>query len=102
MTRAPTNKIRDAYKTSAAQAEITQECDRIRTMLLQKNRLYGNSALEPARVFSRADTVEQLRVRIDDKLSRIQTNQAGDDEDVTADLIGYLILLRIAKHREKA
>jgi len=71
-----------------------------RKMLYYKNKAYGNSALEPIRIFSRSDTIEQLKVRIDDKLSRIG-NMDGDIDaangfDQLNDLIGYLILLRIA------
>ena len=91
----------DAYDAAAAQAAITEECDGIKKMLLQKNRLYGNSALEPVRVFSKAGAVEQIRVRLDDKLSRLASGRADEDEDVTLDLIGYLVLLRIALRREK-
>jgi len=83
-----------------AQAEIAAECDAVKKMLQQKNRLYGNSALEPVRVFSKADPTEQLRVRLDDKLSRLASSQAGETEDVTLDLIGYLVLLRIALRTE--
>ena len=90
----------DAYTAAAAQAAIADECHAVKKMLLQKNRLYGNSALEPVRIFSKADATEQLRVRIDDKLSRLQSAQAGETEDVTLDLIGYLVLLRIAKRQE--
>ena len=68
----------------------------IEEMLIEKNRKYGNSALEPARVFSSADPVEQIKVRIDDKLSRIKNQQSDEDEDVINDLIGYLVLLKIA------
>lgn len=75
---------------------ITDVCDSIRDMLLEKNRKYGNSALNPVRVFSRADTIEQIRVRMDDKLSRIRNRQDDDDEDVYRDLAGYLILLLVA------
>ena len=46
--------------------------------------------------FSKADTVEQIRVRLDDKLSRIAWSQVAG-EDVTLDLIGYLVLLRVAE-----
>ncbi len=79
------------------QERIAEECDRIKEMLLEKNRKYGNSALEPMRVFSMASPVEQLNVRIDDKLSRLRAAQADEDEDVEMDLIGYLILKRAAK-----
>jgi len=65
-------------------------------MLVAKNKKYGNSALKPIRVFSKSSNVEQLLVRIDDKLSRLSNQNAGEDEDVIDDLIGYLILLKIA------
>jgi hypothetical protein len=76
---------------------IVQACMSLAHMLLEKNLRYGNSALDPVRVFSTASPVEQLRVRMDDKLSRLRTAAPGDDEDALWDLAGYLILLRIAE-----
>lgn len=75
---------------------IRKECDFIRDLLISKNKAYGNSALEPLRIFSKADTIEQINVRIDDKLSRIARGTDYQDEDTELDLIGYLILKRIA------
>ena len=69
----------------------------ITKMLIEKNRKYGDSALKPQRIFSKASAVEQIKVRIDDKLSRMKNQQNDEDEDVITDLIGYLILLKIAK-----
>lgn len=66
-------------------------------MLIEKNRKYGDSALNPARIFSKASNIEQLKVRLDDKLNRIKNAQDDEDEDVIADLIGYLVLLTIAR-----
>jgi hypothetical protein len=86
-------------RAMSAQDAIAHECDAVKGMLLAKNRAYGNSAMEPVRVFSKADAVEQIRVRIDDKLSRLARGSAAG-EDVTLDLIGYLVLLRIAERRE--
>lgn len=74
---------------------IASVCDEVRDMLLQKNRQYGNSALEPLRIFSKTSTFEQLNVRIDDKLSRIASAQEDDQEDAELDLIGYLLLKRV-------
>jgi hypothetical protein len=77
---------------------ITQECDALRELLLAKNDAYGDSALDPLRVFSRASVSEQIRVRIDDKLSRLARGHALPDETMTQtvqDLAGYLILLLI-------
>ena len=65
-------------------------------MLKRKNAAYGNSALDPIRCFSKADAAEQLRVRIDDKLSRLMRGKNAG-EDTVLDLIGYLVLLRIAE-----
>ena len=66
-------------------------------LLIEKNRKYGDSALNPVRIFSKASNIEQLHTRIDDKLSRIKNAQDDEDEDVIADLIGYLVLLTIAR-----
>jgi len=74
---------------------IAAECDEIKAMLISKNAAYGNSALEPLRLFSRADAVEQIKVRIDDKLGRLVRGQDAG-EDVVLDLLGYLVLLRVA------
>lgn len=78
---------------------ICAECVHVLETLLRKNKAYGDSALSPMRVFSRVDAVEQLRVRIDDKLSRLQRGAVFEHEDTLLDLIGYLILLRIAMKR---
>lgn len=73
--------------------------DGIAEMLIEKNIKYGNSALEPKRIFSKADSTEQIKVRIDDKLSRIANQNLEDDEDVIQDLIGYLVLLKISQQK---
>lgn len=72
-------------------------CDQIKALLIEKNRKYGDSAMSPMRIFSKADSQEQIKVRIDDKLNRIMNQQADDIEDSVTDLIGYLILLKISK-----
>lgn len=86
-----------------AQEAFAEDLDhvlaRVRVLLRQKNAAYGDSALDPVRVFSKASAEEQIRVRIDDKLSRLaRGSDAG--EDVLADLLGYLVLLEIAKLRQ--
>ena len=78
-------------------AAIAQVCDDVKRVLLEKNRAYGNSALDPVRIFSRADPVEQLNVRIDDKLSRIARGREFAGDDTELDLIGYLVLRRVAR-----
>lgn len=88
--------------TQNTQDQIKEVCDSIKELLLQKNAKYGDSALNPERVFSKADAVEQIKVRIDDKLSRIATTGfSAIDEDTLQDLIGYLVLLKIALGRQE-
>lgn len=84
------------------QQQIESTCDSIKNMLLDKNKKYGDSALNPVRIFSKSNAVEQILVRIDDKLSRISKGAGllGSDEDVVNDLIGYLVLLKIAKQKQ--
>ena len=86
-----------------SEMKISGVCDDIKELLINKNRKYGNSALKPCRVFSKASPVEQLLVRIDDKLNRIMQGAGllADDEDVVNDLIGYLVLLKIGMNDEK-
>lgn len=78
---------------------IVSTCMFIADMLVDKNIAYGDSALSPVRIFSKADPREQLHVRIDDKLSRLMkgTDYPGDND--IDDLIGYLVLLKIAKEK---
>jgi hypothetical protein len=78
---------------------IWQACHSIAQMLIEKNIAYGDSALDPVRIFSKSDPAEQLKVRIDDKLSRLMkgTDYPGDND--IDDLIGYLVLLKIAKEK---
>jgi hypothetical protein len=76
--------------------QVEEVLDSIEKMLIEKNRKYGNSALEPLGVFSQLSAKEGLLVRIDDKLKRIKNGSLQkDDEDVINDLIGYLVLLKI-------
>ena len=71
---------------------IKEAADEIVEMLLLKNKAYGDSALNPLRIFSKADADEGIKVRIDDKLSRIKNQGFDDSEDAVKDLTGYLIL----------
>lgn len=86
-------------KISDFEIDVVEVLNDIRDTLISKNKAYGNSALEPVRLFSTADPVEQLRVRIDDKLSRLKSSEA-DNEDTVLDLMGYLVLLRIATRKQ--
>lgn len=87
-----------AYNTAD---QIVAACNGIRDMLLAKNKAYGDSALNPVRIFSKASPIEQIKVRIDDKLSRLARGKEYSGDDTIDDLIGYLVLLKISNHRNR-
>ncbi len=73
---------------------------RVAHMLYKKNEKYGDSALNPMRVFYKGgeDAADMIRIRIDDKISRLARGSEGieSDLDIYHDLIGYLALLIVS------
>mgnify|MGYP003133194224 CR=1 FL=1 len=78
--------------------KVASVAARVCNLLNIKNAQYGDSVFQPVRIFSKADSQQGLRVRIDDKLSRLARGDESieSDIDIIEDLIGYLILLRIS------
>jgi len=81
---------------------LHEEIKKIETMLLAKNKDYGSSAIVPINIFANGDAIEQIMVRIDDKLNRIrnlkQTKITPNIlEDTEMDLIGYLLILKVVR-----
>lgn len=74
--------------------------EEIRTVLVAKNESYGDAARNPIRAFSKAEPDEQIRVRIDDKLSRLIRGNDFATEDTVLDLLGYLVILRSLEVRK--
>lgn len=87
----------DLVDRAPAGREIEQVCDRLKEKLLRKNISYGNSALAPIRIFSKADADEQINVRIDDKLNRIANGEGYPGDNDLDDLLGYLVLLKVSQ-----
>lgn len=65
-------------------------------LLLEKNKRYGNSALEPLGLFFKGTATDSIGIRLDDKLARVKNSDELRKNDVS-DLIGYLMLLSISK-----
>lgn len=80
---------------------IDAEYERLRVRSQEKNLSYNDSALHPIRIFSKLGPDEGMRVRLDDKLSRLTSdNWDAFDENPIDDLVGYLILLRIQMRKD--
>lgn len=71
------NEVLPKLESAPMGFSIAMECLRLASMLMDKNAAYGNSAIQPLRVFSKASVEEQILVRIDDKLSRLARGQAA-------------------------
>lgn len=91
--------MQEVFQVNDFETDVRAVLQEIGDMLIEKNRAYGNSALDPVRIFSKASNVEQILVRIDDKLSRLARGSAAG-EDVEKDLLGYLVILRVARKKE--
>lgn len=85
---------------SSFEGNVHRITDQIADLLIEKNRAYGDSALNPIRVFSKVDRMEQLFIRLDDKLSRIQRGHEYPGDDTIRDIMGYCALILIAKESE--
>lgn len=82
------------------QKEIARVCLEVSDMLIKKNRSYGNSVADPVRIFSKMNPIDQINVRIDDKLSRLMHGKEYAGDDTEFDLVGYLILKRVLLNME--
>lgn len=85
---------------SSFEQSVHRVTGKIADLLIAKNKAYGDSALNPVRIFSKSDRMEQLYTRIDDKISRVQRGTEFRNEDTISDLAGYLILVLIARESE--
>ena len=84
------------------QDRIRSVCREIADFLVEKNKAYGDSAANPVQIFSNTDPLEQINIRIDDKLSRMARGSEYQGDDTELDLIGYLILKRVIRQTIEA
>ena len=87
---------------SKTNIKIEQVMNEIKDLLLLKNEQYGDSALSPVGIFAKGSASDLIRVRIDDKISRLALGNESieSDEDIVIDLAGYCVLLLIAMRNE--
>jgi hypothetical protein len=86
-----------AVTQELVQSMIKRICEETSDFLIAKNNSYGNSAINPSRIFAKSSAEEQIAARIDDKLNRIMNNQSWAGDNDLDDLIGYLILLKVVR-----
>ena len=90
----------------SVESVIRRECSQLADLLASKNASYGNSVLDPVSVFSKASAAERICSRLDDKLSRLMRGNIAalpseTVDDTINDLLGYLILYKVARAFEE-
>lgn len=84
----------DATPTQRKIREIT---DAMKDLLLYKNQKYGDSAINPKKVFYKGDSTNSILIRLDDKIGRIMSNTEDKPRvNDVCDIIGYCTLLLIS------
>lgn len=68
----------------------------VAAMVEEKSAAYGDSVGNPVRVFSQAPPIEGIKIRLDDKISRLVRGKAAG-EDVLKDIAGYVALLAVCE-----
>jgi len=71
--------------------DFFNEC---KSIILKRNKEYGNSCLNPKQIFSKASPVEIIEQQIDHKLSRIVEGEKK--KDTLIDIVNYICLLDMA------
>lgn len=92
----------DNYKSNIniqAQNDIKNICNKISEILVYKNKMYGNSILEPKNIFYKGNSITSILIRLDDKIGRVTNSEVIRVNDIV-DIIGYLVLLLIAKRTQ--
>lgn len=85
------------YSVELTQEKIEQVCDNFKKFLLEKNKRYGDSAINPLKLFSKHEPDNPICTRLDEKLQRIQASEEGIRKNDAADCVGYLFLLCVQK-----
>ena len=89
-----------SYNAKEFEYKVRSVCNSIADLLVEKNKCYGNSALSPLNCFYKGNAETAIKVRIDDKLSRIMRGKEYGQEDTVTDLLGYLVLLKVSQEKE--
>lgn len=86
-----------AIELTDTQQKLIDVLDGMKNLLLYKNKKYGDSAINPKKIFYKGDSTNSILIRLDDKIGRVMSNP--DDKprvNDVADIIGYCTLLLVS------
>lgn len=82
--------------TKTTSDKIQETLLSLNTLLQEKNKRYGNAALNPLGIFNKNRATDGILIRLDDKLQRVKNSDILRKNDI-ADIMGYLTLLCVEK-----
>lgn len=90
-------KRMNEFLYTPTQQKIKDILEGMKNLLLYKNRKYGDSAINPKKIFYKGDSTNSILIRLDDKLGRVMSNTEEKPRvNDVADIIGYCTLLLIS------
>lgn len=85
------------YGETPTQQKIKDILSEMTNLLLYKNQKYGDSALNPKKIFYKGDSTNSILIRLDDKIGRVMSNTEEKPRvNDVCDIIGYCTLLLIS------
>ena len=79
------------------QQKIHEIMGAMQDLLLYKNQKYGDSAINPKKIFYKGDSTNSILIRLDDKIGRVMSNTEEKPRvNDVCDIIGYCTLLLIS------
>lgn len=82
---------------SPTQRKICVTLEAMKDLLLYKNQKYGDSAINPKKIFYKGDSTNSILIRLDDKIGRVMSNTEEKPRiNDVCDIIGYCTLLLIS------
>lgn len=95
----PLNSTQTEWKKvlPPTQQKIKDILEGMKDLLLYKNQKYGDSAINPKKIFYKGDSTNSILIRLDDKIGRVMSNTEEKPRvNDVADIIGYCTLLLIS------
>lgn len=87
----------DDFEDTSTQQKIKDILSGMTDLLLYKNKKYGDSAINPKKIFYKGDSTNSILIRLDDKIGRVMSNTEEKPRvNDVADIIGYCTLLFVS------
>ena len=85
------------FEDTPTQQKIKDILSGMTDLILYKNRKYGDSAINPKKIFYKGDSTNSILIRLDDKIGRVKSNTEEKPRvNDVADIIGYCTLLLVS------